>query len=70
MAKAGKFQEAIDIMTDYGEIKHKNYFIILGNAYVKTNNFSGAYEAFSKYLELDPDNEKIQKLIGVIKQRI
>lgn len=70
LLKNGKYKEAVELMTKNGPIKNKNYYLLLGNCYIKTNDFQGAYETYTKYLDYDKDNPKIKKLIEVIKQRI
>lgn len=68
--KEGKNQEVVNILKEVGEIRNTTYYLLLGNACYKLKDLKGSYNAFSKFLELNPENEKIKKLLSIIKTKI
>ncbi|MCK5223861.1 DUF4388 domain-containing protein [Candidatus Calescamantes bacterium] len=69
-AKKGDFKGVVKTLTELGEIRHSTYYLLLGNAYFKLSNMKQAYDIFSKSFELNPENEKIKKLLVAIKSKL
>ncbi len=66
----GQYQDAVNILVQTGEIRISNYYLILGNSYIKLNKIREAHDCFSKLLVLEPENEKVKKLVETLKTKI